>query len=403
MSAIELGSKSPCLFSKYHAWLWDEKRYLITNIFLAVITLFPLSYAITGILSLLGRVCCCCCSADDEGQPSSLAQQIEKVSGIQLRLQIEALKEGNQDGWQEAAIDLIRKQRREDPDQELQRLREAGILTPEIEQKMNDASPAAKVLFAQALEIQSVFGDTHYVFLHGQPTHCIFLPHLLKELEKRKGGQDLRQFKVLRPLALQDPQALGLEQDQGIDKYKNSNDAHLDIREPGVTELLSVDASPLNRGKKESAFDFVQNNPRSRRNVSKLAREAIREAFPKASEQSIINGVAAMEASVPAEQPCGNLFVICIPKNQIDKTAYRSHNYGVRCRCEHETDPLDDLQAGRRRQCLLNQSRIPQYRLYMPEVRPGTGQHSYLLTPMAKAHRKAVKQTIRSQLDLLTV
>lgn len=413
MSTEITSVQSQCCVSRYHNWVWDENRYALTKLFLSLIT-FPI-YIVLGFLSLPSLAGRACCSKDATAQkvedvtkpllgtsdrrsdelakPDPRALELARESGEALLKQIEELRSGNEEGWQQEAMNLIIKARLSNPHEELQRLIGAGIINKSY--RVDGSGIEVAVLMAQALEIKNVFGDTHYVFLHGQPSSCAYLPYLLKEVAKRQNTEsDFTQFEVLRPLT---------KQEGTIQDYSESNGfLPIDLSPKACEQLLSVDASLFSGETYESALHFVTQNTHSRRELESVAVEALHSAFPKATDEQLKACVREVRQNMPKESPCGNLFVACIPKNQASTVFYRSHPYGLPCKCKcfEKEDPIKALQQGKRIKC-GNPQRTPQYRLFMPEIQPGKNQHIYMLTPQGESNRQSLEKSTSRAVDNL--
>lgn len=412
MSIETTSVQSQSCISQYHNWLWDKNRWTGTQIFLLIPSLL-LFYPILGLASLAGRACR---SKDETTQkvdnvaspllgtsdqylakplfvtPDLGALKSARESGKALREVIDKLRWGKGEGWQQEAMKLIIAARLSNPHEEQQRLIGTGIIDESY--GLNGVGIEVAILMAQALEIQNVFGDTHYVFLHGQPSTCAYLSYLLKEAAKRQNPEsDFSQFEVLRTLK---------KREGSIEEYSTSSSMVGDTSPKAREQLLSVDASFFSGESYESALHFVKQNARSGRILEPVALGALKSAFPKATDEQLRACVREVQNNMPQNSPCGNLFVACIPKEQVpkeqaSKVLYRSHPYGFPCRC-FKKDPIDNLQKGEGIKC-GSPRRTPQYRLFMPEVRPGENQHIYMLTPQGESNRKRLEASTSAAVD----
>lgn len=359
--------------------------------------------------------------------------------GKDLKQEIDRLRASGDSNWQEKALVLIRLARKDNPAEELSRLRGAGVLDSRTEKKLEYAQekviiepltpfsvyyhgrPHVKKLYGQALEIKKLYQDTFDVFIHAQASPWLPINYLVKELWRTRRPQDnLHQFKPLRaPCSTASPgfteatyrvvntiNPLGAK---GIEKYKDRwfqlftlSDSDPKVRE----ELLSVDAFFYNNSRFESALHFLTNNANildDPKKIEDIAEKTIRHfepSIPEAKLRRLANKVT--KTIKPANHPCGNLFVFCVPKEESQKVQYRAHPFGLACDChpkEEERAILDKLQNGvfdTSTKCtsFIFKTTTPQYRLYLPEVQPET-EKVFLLTSLTSEKRHEMKESIR--------
>lgn len=285
----------------------------------------------------------------------------------------------------------------------------------------NGTKDRIKVLYAQAIEIKWIYRETHDVFIHAQASPWLIISDMVKELYRLTcPGENLSQFKFLRASSsTAEPgskeklyrrvAALNPFASKGIESYSQRwfQSYTLTDDDPKVREeLLSVDAYFYNYMSYESAMFFLSNNSNiisDPQIIERIAKNIITSLYPKINPGKLSGYIQLVRNVVKSKSfPCGNLFVICIPKTSSKKVAYRSHPYGRTCEChssEEERSILEKLQAGifdAGTKCTKNlQFPVPQYRLYLPEIEPGKGQKIFLLTPLAHADRKEIKNSIR--------
>ncbi len=400
MAAVTI--KPPSFLSQYHNDIVCKVPTLPLKLFVGVVTFWI--YALLGVGYLAGclkdRVSLCFSDGSCE-KTADLCEALlgtaknKPLSGRELHAKIEELRAQNQDGWQDEAIELIHQSRNKDPDAELLRLRAVGILNPATEPALTKKAKYNKhalIVLAQALEMQSVYKDTHYVFFHGQPSNCTYLPRLLKALEKAKNPDaDLSRFEMLRPFA---GSAKGF-----TDYSENSGQLMLglDATKEGSQDLLSVNAS-FDITPYESATHFLVENKPSRRKIDTSTLAAMKEAYPKASDAQLMSCLEKIKSANPQNAPCGNLFLVCVPKDQPQPVFYRSEPYGLPFKGDGTQDPVLKAQSER---VLLGGDRViaaPQYRIYMPGLRPEKGHQVHCLSAEAPSDLDRAIQKALSEL-----
>lgn len=320
-------------------------------------------------------------------------------------------------GWELKAVKLIRQNRHEILHYELARLKLMGFskksntLLQKAVKKIGYGSGEndlrAKVLFAQAFAIREIYGEDYDVFIHAQKTRLTCIPHLIKELIKTfDPTRDIRNFKFLRL-----PESYRKDSEKSlrtVREFLKSRVAVHDHETQAQELLLSVDAYYCNTGECESALDFLLRNQSidcSYHRIESLARKIIRCFCSKITvkdEKRLLEKLS--EASQVYEKSlaggCGNLFVLCIPKEKSYQMQYRAHPFGVPCNCHPNLRARKILNRLKRDnfgediQCKdgLN---VPQYRLYTPLLIPEMGVRSYLLTLAAKKDRTILKNAIK--------
>ena len=367
--------------------------------------------------------------------------------GRDLESGIKQLKESGESWWREAAVNLIRRARVDSHEDEYTRLWCAGLLNPTEDEKIDQAlaqvntnglsrlhenkpkALAVKVLLGQAMEIQRIYKDTHHVFLHAQETRWIIFTYFLKEIAKKAAPHiNLQQYKYLRvpspPAAPSAFQVASYNPYNLLSSYMPQpvvgyNDARKYARQvvvndsAGTTrdELLSVDAYFYNFASYESSLHFLANNCNVNR-VDALLRNVVKfgiRYFYPAISDAALEAYANQVAAIPVQaSPCGNLFVICTPKERAEEFHYRAHPYGVPCRChsgDRSPEIIDRLQEGVSDATTRCASLAhPQFRVYTPLLSPHVENREhkiYLLTPFAKAYRKALKAQVKALATLI--
>lgn len=301
-------------------------------------------------------------------------------------------------GWQEQSVKLIRKTWVDSPDQELQRLREWGVLDKTREQLLanmtnsqyctsscSSKKQSAKAMVGRALELQSLYTGTHNVFLHAQSSKWILISDLIKECMKAAYPEkNLHQFKCLRI-----PSEKWVSADISQYKNKSTHDHDLKTRE----DLISADGYFYNTAAGESAFYFMWHNSNIMNSSHSIALSIIQIFFPRLTDveqKEFAQRIIKVSSDASAE--LGNLFIFCLPKEQSEKIQYRAHPFGRVCACYKEDKLiLDVLQKGHKVTC---GALIPQFRIFTPALRREDGVKSYLISPN-RSQRQLLKQKIR--------
>ncbi len=358
-----------------------------------------------------------------------------------LKEQIAELRRRGLPGWQEEAIALIRKNRQNNPFDELVRLRAMGVLDSKTEAQLDRAQDKVcieigtnyssdkrahiKVLYAQAMEIKQIYQGSCDVFIHAQASPWIVVPYLVKELWKNnlKPGESLKQFKPLRaPCATATPGMVEATcqmaswipvvgryfPTEGVAKFRDRPfqiltvwDSDSQVRE----ELISADAYFCNHSRFESALHFLTNNVNilsDEFTIRNVAQEAITHYYPTLTERQKSNYSKQVVNTLKGRFfPCGNLFVICIPKDA-KEIQYRAHPFGKGCDCHDlskEREILNKLQKGildDSTKCRYINCPVPQYRLYAPTLmQPDSSRKIFHLTPLSHESRKGLKSRFK--------
>jgi hypothetical protein len=318
--------------------------------------------------------------------------------GFQLKREIEAFKKSKVEGWEELVMKRVRKSRFEDPEQELARLRSEGILSLDVEAKVDRAvqnfhsKDTMKSMLGQALEIQSIYGSSNHVFTHAQCSKWPFAD-LVKEIMKVKYPEkDLHHFKFLR--------LPGAERNYGIERY---SEAIVVDDHSWRKDLISVDGYFFNNHSCESALDFLSVNRNimdDKDKIKNCSEEALKFFYPSIKKTDL-KKYATQFSEMKKTASLGNLFVFCLPKKISSQIQYRSHSIGTPCTChskKNRASILNQLQQGklhRQTGCFTGNSRPPQFRLFTPALTKENGVKVFLLSP-DKQKRKQEKLEIRS-------
>lgn len=320
-----------------------------------------------------------------------------------LKEELNALAQNKPIGWQEKSAKLLRKARQGPGTLELQRLLDWGVIDQSIERRLErmvhgyyDSGSedllkrlSSKAMIGRALEMQKLYKDTHWVFIHAQSSPWIVIGDLIKESIKCcHPEKNLHQFKYLRM-----PKDESVAGDISIYKQSSTYDHDTQTRQ----DLISADGYLYNTTHAESAFSFMNRNTNMTPADSAVALSIIQRFYP--SLNPIQQQEFAERIITPIRKPrlaIANLFVLCIPKDKSAKIEYRSHPFGKICDCHPliaSDQLLDRLQNGDLAKC--KNGSTPQYRIYTPELHKQEGVKSFLISPDVK-YRKEQKQSIKS-------
>ncbi|HSX11602.1 MAG TPA: hypothetical protein VLF94_07810 [Chlamydiales bacterium] len=305
--------------------------------------------------------------------------------GVALQEQIALLRQSKEPDWQEKAMQLIRQSRFEEPILEKQRLKGAGAVDEDKITKALEKSPLlenekAEIILGQALEIKQLYGETHYVFTHGQ-SHSGYLLSLIYKAQAKQAGKNTKHFKLLRPHTLHEQTASVEEYSKGGGMDHSVMDHDLLVRE----NLLSCSGNLYCNAPGESAISFFASD-QSMGSINALLEKQIGQS---ASDQLI--------SAIPESRSPGNLYVVCIPKEQWTQAAYRCHPGGEPCTCKTKLDPTTLLQKAQEGEKTLEcENRGSQYRVDLRNLKQGS--KIYALTPFTKPERKQMKASVEALL-----
>ncbi len=366
------------------------------------------------------------------------------LEGRAVARQIRELEEANQEGWQEVAITLIRNSRKDNPELELQRLKGAGAVTNSESDKIKNTislvkltnehkraalSKQAILLYTQAYEIKRIYEKTHHIFLHAQSIKWSIVPMLIKELvELVNPEKKFHHYKFLRREGIEitdgyfdmlssyvtnfvksifgfgkkDPATAREFLDHYRSLGKKINDDELDVRE----KILSIDGCFDNYQEWESAPYFLMKNDNvldGGNQLKKIIISTLRHFKKSASihtVETLANKLLSSTNFTNALTTTGNLYVIAVPKEKSADFQYRAHPYGPACTChpgEHQEvlERLQDGQLDGSTMCTLSKTPIPQYRLYLPAVKPEAGIKMFRLNALNREGSHAIKTSVK--------
>lgn len=437
----DLGNALENSFVDYHGkiiqtfdTLPSDGKILEIALRIAAVAAAPILYPLLGLGYLANHVL--------HGKPISfnpckkvvsfIAQSIPISKGQRISNQIAELKKAGLPDWQQQSMTLIRKSREDYAPHELNRLRDRKVLTNDIRDRLDLAinkvdshiSYAKRnqvmALMGQALEVKSLHGDTHDVFIHAQGSNWMGLNFLVKELHKSFNPQTpVSDFKFLRsPCKLAErgtasamwktfrDTLFGEEEITNVQEYINSKWYVSDNDGETREHLLSVDGYFFNPQRYESSLFFLMNDSNilgKESTIKYFYKQIIKHYRPNMSDSTVgklANKV--FNATQTNGSLCGNLFAICVPKSISKDVQYRAHPFGVKCTCHSEEKSpaiLAKLQKNileKNAECTgLTTPSIPQFRIYTPMLKPGATP-IYLLTPLKKSTQRAMKSVIKS-------
>lgn len=401
---------------------WDDlpqnSRLKEAAIRIATIIVAPAFYFVLGVVAITGKI----------AAAIGLRQHI-LLSANELSQHLAVLRKSGKEGWQQEAVALVRKFRYQDPSAEIKRIQATRVLTDTLSARLdsaiNQVNPflskkrfnQIKMIMAQALELKSIYGDTHHVFIHAQASNWLGLTYLVKELHKAfEPDTQVKHFKFLRPpIKLAKPGMASslwkafrntfLEEAKitNVREYIHSKWFVMDSDGETREHLLSVDGYFLNPQRYESSLFFLVNNSNilgKSDTIKYFYKQIVNHYNPDLSEKTLNKLVNRVFHAVQSEKaPCGNLFTICVPKEKSRDIQYRAHPFGVVCKCHSEEESgiiLNNLQKESltpNTKC-SSSIKIPQFRIYTPMLKPGITP-TYLLTPHDRADRRNMKAKIK--------
>lgn len=358
--------------------------------------------------------------------------------GQELSQEIEKLRKAAEPGWQEQAVKMIRKSREDTLGNEAMRLAAVKALTVQEQAALSKAvysvwvkKSSAKireqttVLMSQAHEIKKIYGDTHHLFLHGQSLVWSVVPLLIKELIREfNPEQEVGYYKFLRAegSAVSDSywdwisswtimKWLGFSKEASktagdyIAQNPYINDDDMKTRET----ILSVDGYFYNTQAYESCLYFLMNNNNILGDGSTALKNVIQSVFrhfKKDASRELIDTLSTRLmksiAFTNSMTTTGNLYLIAIPKEKSADIQYRAHPFGPPCSCHQgksHTQILEKLQQGilnETTKCKVYGCAIPQYRLFLPALKPGNGCKIFRMSPLPRSSRQSIKAAIKS-------
>lgn len=286
-------------------------------------------------------------------------------------------------------------------------LEKISLLYPQIERWKKNPSSYPFTTYCnnlvRALVIKSLYSETHYTFLHAQQLALFVITQLTKELKKLEVTQDLSLFQTLR---IPDQKERVNVSNLNPELINDHNDYYRN-------KLLSADGYFFNKAGGESAFYYGILN----KNVGNSGQEHQRESL----ERELINRLLMhylgkgndglsdrlfnLSMKYHQEAETGNLYTICIPKENLDKTAYISLPVGIPIQPGEENEEKlkllerlqnDDGEDLAKKHPSLGLDKFPQYRIVMDQIEPGTKARVFRHSPVPKAIENEYKAEIKA-------
>ncbi len=245
-----------------------------------------------------------------------------------------------------------------------------------------DLDPKHQEMLLKALKIKRHYNNLGYIcFLHGQEPSRLILQLLLKEIAKiRNPEQHFKNpFVYLRSAQFYE-QTKG-HTDQIAEELKKMIKHDTVQRDP----VMSVDAYFLSMAPHESANYFCGET----RSVAPLAERGASDLDPLLGElhegaiSVIKREIDALMTIVSHKMPCGNLCVVCIPKDKVMNYSYPARPGGKFCPCRSDAETLQQLiDANKDIEPKCKRGKTTQWRLATAALRPENGVRSFALSPL---------------------
>ncbi|MGE3954120.1 MAG: hypothetical protein AB7F31_02840 [Parachlamydiales bacterium] len=192
------------------------------------------------------------------------------------------------------------------------------------------------VLAQKGKAIQESLKGTHYTFFHASSTPYLPIIYLIKALAvflvERPLPEHLFYLRLPKENLPSRAQQLRTFKSTGTDDHKCRDD------------LLAVSASLMDVTPGESAMTFISENrnvcrqsQRSYEELIELVFKEVRELFEirNRSLDTLKRTIGRLCNEAANYRIPGNLFVISIPKDEMEGVGYRAHPYGPVCNCFH--------------------------------------------------------------------
>jgi len=324
-----------------------------------------------------------------------------------LQYESQPLNRSETPRWQEEALKLIRKNRFDTPELELERLRNVHVLTPAKEDLLDHA--IEKVFKNHPIDYKDTVQYIRELLL--DPTFKSQLIQVFKsyfnfktDLEVEEGLEEwlkilwtaqnpdnsfkhsLVKMLMAQALEIQDiyktthhvflhaqqsswllfPHLIkelvrinyptqnihqfkflrlpSLERPWDITQYSKNTDVNDHEKETNL-DLISADGYFFNNGSYESALDFLAFNQNISDPSKKVIKNAIQSFYPEIPvEKSSFYAKRIIEQIDDDPSEIGNLFVLCIPKEKSLEIQYRAHPFGKPCQCHEDSSSIEILE-----------------------------------------------------------
>jgi hypothetical protein len=307
-------------------------------------------------------------------------------------------------------VKTLKKNWLDDPKAEVQRIKDAKILTNSAEKRINqfsskwDKDPIYMVV-GRVLELKQIYCNTHYVFTHGQAPEVSIANQLIKEFVR--AFTPLLHHPLKIPFRVPHTVTYTENAEDFINKY-NANDDNFGYADNNHNaEMISVDACFWNILIAESAlyfFDTASNINVANGNKHPLLK-IFKSIFSHYLPDETLSEILADKACKIADQKktettVGTLYAICIPKAIVQDEklnfAYRCHPFGRKCGCFPAADRikvLEGMQANQFFTC--NNGFMPQYRLLTSRLTEEKDVRSFAVDALPKERRKFYRNQIK--------
>lgn len=237
-------------------------------------------------------------------------------------------------------------------------------------------------ILTKALKIKQYYNQHGYIcFLHGQEPSRLILQSLLKEVAKIRNPES--HFK--NPFVYFRSEQF-YEQTKELKYYQIAHDLKKVIyHDNDQRELvISADAYFLSKAFNESANSFCGQT----RSASSFKNRGQQDLYPliaginMAAKLVIQKEIDDLMAIVSQNMPCGNLCVICVPKDKVMNYSYPARSGGKFCNCSSEQEILQQLiDANNDIEPQCKYEGTTQWRLAAAALRPENGVRSFTLSP----------------------
>lgn len=253
---------------------------------------------------------------------------------------------------------------------------ESAIVLPQLP---DDLHPKHKEMLIKALKIKSHYNKFGYIcFLHGQEPTRLILQLLFKEIAKiRNPEQQLKEsFVHLRPEQFSQ-QAPTIQLAEELKKIIYHDNEQREL-------VMSVDAHFLNTTRSESANYWCK----KARSVAPIASTGLIDFapllgnLPHGAITVIKREIDTLNAIIAQNVPCGNLYIICIPKEKVMDYSYPAVPGGQFCDCRSKSETMQQLiDANKDKRPLCKNGSTTQWRLVAAALKPENGVRSFVLSP----------------------
>ncbi len=308
------------------------------------------------------------------------------------------------------------------PDNIVEQLSSCSMVTRYGEKIKPYYKKSYKIMLAHALEYKNLYSPTHYVFTHAQAlvmwVYVKFVKILIKHFQPNR---NLSLFSFLRF----SERLTSNRSPQDYIKLREVDDRDSKFRD----EILAADGYLLNLDVGESAGYFCQRNDNILGHPNKFFNKKLREFMendlnlePETYKEHL-DTVYKYANEFSQLSDTGNLFVICVPKDQVAKCVYESEPASVPC---HHNDsesviPNTNIHAARlqllqndnykkedavcswREKTSSDAKPVAQYRIFPQRLKHENGARVFTLSPVCKIARQDYKRKLNELADEIYV